>query len=184
MPPTYSLWSSTTIIFVGNLNMVRGTTITNADSFNHDVLESTVTEQLLSNTSLGKIIIGFETSSTDLWSAPTLPVSSDPSVNEAGSAQSTVSNSNTLVQVIMLTICAILQMETSFLDDEHSSPLHQSSTEASEPQLSPSPRQSKSSERATNGKHSLIKTNRFKSVFSKIKGQLKKTFSHFWVRNG
>ena len=61
MPPTYSLWSSTTIIFVGNLNMVRGTTITNADSFN--VLESTVTEQLLSHTvpTLGKIIIGLKT---------------------------------------------------------------------------------------------------------------------------
>ena len=57
MPPTYSLWCSTTI--------VRGTTITNADSFN--VFESTVTEQLLSNTSLGEIIIGFEASSTDLW---------------------------------------------------------------------------------------------------------------------
>ena len=60
----------------------------------------------------------------------------------------------------MLTVCDVLQMETSSL--EHSSPLHQSSTETSEPQLSLSPpRQSKSDERTTIGKHSLIKTNRF-----------------------
>ena len=47
MPPSYSIWSTTTIIVVGNLNIVRGTTITNMDSFNF--LESTVTGQSLSN---------------------------------------------------------------------------------------------------------------------------------------
>ena len=46
------------IIVVGNLNMVRGTTITNTDSFN--VLESTVTRQSLSNRPLGKFIIGLK----------------------------------------------------------------------------------------------------------------------------
>ena len=62
MPPTYSIWSTTTIILVGNLNMVRGTTITNTDSFN--VVETSVTGQSLSNTSLGKFIVGFEASIT------------------------------------------------------------------------------------------------------------------------
>ena len=94
MPPTYSIWSTTTIIVVGNLNIVRGTTITNTDSFN--VLESTVTGQSLSDTSLSKFLLFyFEASITDLRSAPTLPVPPDPSVEVAESAQTTVSDSNT-----------------------------------------------------------------------------------------
>jgi hypothetical protein len=64
MPPTFSIWSTTTIVLVGNLNLntVRGTTITNTDSFG--VVESRVTGQSLSNTPLGKFIIGFKASST------------------------------------------------------------------------------------------------------------------------
>jgi hypothetical protein len=77
-------------------------------------------------------------------------------------------------------------METSSLDEERSSPLHHSSTEASEPQLSPSPppRQFKSDERTSIRKRSLIKTNRFKSVQTKIKDWLKRAFDYFCVQHG
>ena len=181
MPPTYSIWSATTIIVVGNLNMVRGTTITNTDSFN--VLESTATGQSLSNTPLGKLLFGSESeaSSTDLWSAPTFSVpSSNPPVDVAESAQSTVSNLNTLLHVVMLTVCGILQMDTSSLDVEHSSLLHQSPTDASETQVSLSPpRQSNSDERTTIRNYSLIKTNKFKSIYKKIKDRLKRAFDYF-----
>jgi hypothetical protein len=58
--------------------------------------------------------------------------------------------------------------------DEHSPPLYQSSTEASEPQLSPSPpRQSKSDE-----KHTLIMMNRFKYVHTKIHDWLKRVIAY------
>jgi hypothetical protein len=81
------------------------------------------------------------------------------------SAQSMVSNSKTLVHVVMLTVCDILQMEISSLDDERLSPLRQMSIEASEPQLSLSPpRQSTSDEGTTIKKHPRTKMNSFKSV--------------------
>jgi hypothetical protein len=101
------------------------------------------------------------------------------------SGQSMVSNSNTLVHVIMLTVCDILQMEISSLDDERLSPLRQTSIEASEPQLSLSPpRQSSSDVGTTIGKHSRTKTNSFKSVRTKIKDRLKRVFGFFFVQNG
>ena len=49
------------------------------------------------------LLFSFETSSTDLWSAPTFPVAPNPSVDVPELAQSTVSNPNTLIHVIMLT---------------------------------------------------------------------------------
>jgi hypothetical protein len=76
-------------------------------------------------------------------------------------------------------------MEISSLDDEHLSPLRQSSIEATEAQLSLSPpRQSTSDKRTTIGKHSLIKSNRFKSVRTKIKDRLKRAFNYFFVQHG
>ena len=122
------------------------------------------------------LLFGFEASSTELWSAPTYPVPPNPFVAET--AQNTVSNLNTLIHVVMLTVCDIVQMETS-------SPLHQLPTEASEPQISLSPpHQSNSDERFTIGKHSLSKTNRSKSVYRKIKHRLKRAFGYFCVRHG
>ena len=77
-------------------------------------------------------------------------------------------------------------METSPaspLNDEHSSPLYQSSTEATEPQhfLSP-PRQSKPDEKTTTGKHSLTRMNKFKSIHRKIRDRLKRAFDCFWLQ--
>ena len=61
MPPTYSIFSnSTTIIYMvdGNFNLVRGTTITNTDSFNF--LESTVSGQSeIPTTPLSKQFVSF-----------------------------------------------------------------------------------------------------------------------------
>ena len=77
-------------------------------------------------------------------------------------------------------------MEISSLDDDHSTSPHQSSTEASEPQLPPSPpHQSKSDKRKTTmRKPSFIKKNRFKSVHTKIKDWLKRAFDYFRVHHG
>jgi hypothetical protein len=77
-------------------------------------------------------------------------------------------------------------MELSSPEDEHSSPLHQLSTHASELRLSLSPpHQSKHDERTTIRKNSLIKTkNRFKSVQKKIKDWLKRPFDYFRVHHG
>ena len=168
MPPSYSIWSTTTIIVVGNLNIVRGTTITNTDSFN--VVESTVTRQSLSNTPLGKFIIGLEASSIDLWLAPTVPVTPNHPVDVAESAQSTVSNSN-----ILNISCHAYNLRHTVGGDFTSwwRPFFSASS------VVLSPRQSKSDERTTNGIHSPIKMNKFKHVYRKIKDQLKRGFNYF-----
>lgn len=66
-------------------------------------------------------------------------------------------------------------ISASSIDEENLSPLYQWSAEASEPQLSPSSPlcQSKSDE-----KHTLIKTNIFKSVHRKIQDWLKRVITY------